>query len=126
VKDPQRTWRILTAPGVVTVVAADAGKVVGFAQAMTDGGVAAFLSLLLVAADCRRQGIGRRLVKKVFALTGAERMDLTTDSAPEFYRSFEHHEWHGFRLYPRHSKARRAGRGAGSSARPACPRINGP
>jgi GNAT superfamily N-acetyltransferase len=100
VKDPQRTWRGLTAPGVNTIVAVEDGRVIGFAQMLGDGEIAAFLSLLLVAADRRRQGIGKQLVEEAYKRCGAERVDLVTDDAAEFYRSFVHHELIGFRIHP--------------------------
>jgi GNAT superfamily N-acetyltransferase len=100
VEDPQRTWRALTAPGVITIVAAENERVVGFAQVLSDGQIAAFLSLLLVAADRRGQGIGTRLIREAFQRSGAQRMDLLTDEAADFYRKFVHHEMVGFRIHP--------------------------
>ena len=101
--DPAVAARGCVAPGVHTVVARDADDdVVGFAQALTDGEAASFLSQLAVAESHRRRGVGRRLVEEVFQLTGAARMDLVTDSAADFYRSFAHKAWAGFRIYPDH------------------------
>jgi GNAT superfamily N-acetyltransferase len=99
-KDAQQTWRALTAPGVTTIVAVEDGRIIGFAQVLSDGETAAFLSLLLVAADRRRQGIGTRLIQEAFQRCGAERLDLLTDDAG-FYRKFVHHELVGLRIYPR-------------------------
>jgi GNAT superfamily N-acetyltransferase len=99
-KDPQRTWRALTAPGATTIVAVENGRVIGFAQVLSDGEIAAFLSLLLIAADWRRQGIGTRLIQEAFQRCGAERLDLLTDDAGDFYRAFAHHDLPGFRIYP--------------------------
>jgi len=100
IKDSQRTWQALTAPGVTTIVAVEDGRVIGFAQVLSDGEIAAFLSLLLVAADRRRGGVGTRLIREAFQRCGAERLDLLTDDAPDFYRKFVHHDLVGLRIYP--------------------------
>jgi ribosomal protein S18 acetylase RimI-like enzyme len=107
--DPDVAVRACTAPGVVAFVAVEpAGegvpergeRVVGFAQAFGDGVVQSYLAQLGVAASHRRRGTGRRLVEAVFAASGTRRLDLVTDDAQAFYRSFEHREKPGFRLYP--------------------------
>ena len=99
--DADLTWKALTAPGVHTVVALDGERVVGVAQMLSDGQIASFLSIIIVHADYRRQGIGRRLIREAFTRTGAKRgVDLVTDSADAFYRSFAHREFRGFRIYP--------------------------
>ena len=104
VTNPDRAWRAFTAPGVMTLVAVDSANVVGFVQMQSDGEIQAHLSLILVSADKRGQGIGTRLIQDVFRLSGAERIDLITDQAPEFYRSFAHYEWAGFRLHPQYNR----------------------
>ena len=54
--DPERASRVLTAPGVTTVVAVDDQRVVGFAQLFNDGELQAFLANIAVdAADARRR-----------------------------------------------------------------------
>lgn len=99
--DPEATWQALTAPGVCTVVAQDGSRIVGFAQILSDGQIAAFLSAIIVHPDYRRQGIGRQLIREAFKRTGGKRgVDLVTDSADDFYRSFAHHEFRGYRIYP--------------------------
>jgi len=104
VEDTDRTWQVLTAAGVTTVVAVDTGHVVGFIQMQSDGQIQAHISLILVAADRRRQGIGAELVMEAFKRSGAKRVDLITADAHEFYRSFACKEWAGFRIHPQFNK----------------------
>ncbi|MEV6285105.1 GNAT family N-acetyltransferase [Kribbella sp. NPDC051770] len=98
--DPDRAHTVLTAPGVTSVVAVDGNEVVGFAYLQSDGHIQAHLSLMAVRADHRRQGIGRALLEYAGPLTGALRVDLVTDTAEDFYQSFQHHSYRGFRIYP--------------------------
>jgi ribosomal protein S18 acetylase RimI-like enzyme len=101
--EPGRTLRALSADGVVTLVAIRAGEVVGFAQALSDGEIQAYLSRLLVAASKRRQGIGERLLREVFLRSGAQRVDLLAAEGSEaFYASFPHGgPWPGYRIHDR-------------------------
>jgi hypothetical protein len=99
--DRDRAVRVLTAPGAVSVVAVEGGKVVGFARALTDGEWTACLTDMVVDAGRRRRGAGRMLIAAIFARSGAHRMDLLAEpGSEEFYRSFPHRPWTGFRLYP--------------------------
>jgi ribosomal protein S18 acetylase RimI-like enzyme len=97
--DPERAHAVLTAPGVTAVAALDGNEVVGFAYLQSDGHIQAHLSLMAVSATHRRQGIGRALITYAVPLTGAQRVDLVTDTAEEFYSSFDHHTFTGFRIY---------------------------
>jgi GNAT superfamily N-acetyltransferase len=100
--DPVRAHAVLTAPGVTTVVALDEEHaVVGFAYLQSDGHIQAHLSLMAVSRSHRRQGIGRALLEYAVPLTGAQRIDLVTDTAEAFYASLPHRTFTGFRLYPR-------------------------
>jgi ribosomal protein S18 acetylase RimI-like enzyme len=99
--DREITWRALTAPGVSAVVALEDSKVVGFAYLQSDGVIQAHLTLVAVARACRRKGIGRRPIEEAFARSGAQRIDLvSTEGADDFYRSFRHRAFPGFRIYP--------------------------
>jgi ribosomal protein S18 acetylase RimI-like enzyme len=66
----------------------------------SDSHIQAHLSLMAISANHRRQGIGRALLEHAVPLTGAQRVDLVTDTAEEFYSSFDHHTFTGFRIYP--------------------------
>ncbi|CAB4701141.1 MAG: GNAT family N-acetyltransferase [Actinobacteria bacterium] len=98
--DPAVVEQGCTAPGVSVCVACVDGEVIGFAQAMGDGVMQSFLSQLGVAPAHRRRGVARALVEEVFVATETSRMDLLTDEAQDFYRSFAHREKSGFRIYP--------------------------
>ena len=101
--DPARAIRVLTAPGVTTVVALDDGSVVGFAQLFSDGELQAFLANLAVDERFRRRGTGRALVTEALRLAGGERIDLLSeDEAAGFYERFPSFRKPGFRLYPSH------------------------
>lgn len=105
--DPDLTRKSLTAPGVTAImaVARDTGEVVGFAQIFSDGVFQAHLGLLAVDERWHRRGVGKGLVEEAFARVGARRMDLTSsDEGLNFYRSFEHREQVGFRIYPDQKK----------------------
>lgn len=99
-EDSEKSWRVLTAPGVWTVVALKGEEVVGFIEMQSDGIIQAHISAIMVTPSYRGRGIGTRLVKEAFRRCGAKRVDIITDSADEFYRSFKHQCWSGYRIYP--------------------------
>jgi ribosomal protein S18 acetylase RimI-like enzyme len=102
-EDPERAIRLLTAPGVTTVIAMDNGQVVGFAELFSDGELQAFLANLAVDERFRGRGTGRALVMEALRLAGGERIDLLSEgTAVGFYGSFPHFQKPGFRLYPFH------------------------
>jgi len=99
--DLDRAHATLTAPGVTSVVALDDDLVIGFAYLLSDGHIASYLSMMATHADYRRHGVGRALIDFAHPLTGAQRIDLVTDTAEAFYSSYEHHRtFTGFRIYP--------------------------
>lgn len=102
-EDPARAQRALTAPGVTTVVAAPGHEVIGFAQMLSDGEIQAYLALVAVRPQHRRQGIGRALVTAAYRLAGGTRVDLLAEESGGFYRSLPHLRLQGFRLYPDYS-----------------------
>ena len=104
-EDPDRAIRVLTAPGVTTVIAMDNGQVVGFAELFSDGELQAFLANLAVDERFRGRGTGRALVMEALSLAGGERIDLLSeDEAVGFYGSFPNFQKPGFRLYPFHQQ----------------------
>jgi len=48
-----------------TVVAVDDARIVGFARALCDEVSNGYISMVAVATDCRGQGIGRELVRRL-------------------------------------------------------------
>lgn len=99
-EDPERALRALTAPGVTTMVAHEPGRIVGFAQLLSDGEIQAHLSLIAVDPGSRRQGLARAMLTAALAKAGGVRIDLVTDTAPEFYAALPHRRFDGFRIYP--------------------------
>lgn len=97
-EDPARALRALTAPGVTTVVAVEGEVLAGFAQLLSDGEIQAHLTLIAVDSAFRRRGIGKALILHALQMAGGLRIDLITESAPEFYSSFPHRRMDGFRL----------------------------
>ena len=99
-ENPARAGRALTAPGVTTVVAAMGERVVGFAQLLSDGEVQAYLALIAVAPDHRRQGIAGQLLDLALGEAGGLRIDLLTEAGGEFYAALRHRRIPGYRIYP--------------------------
>lgn len=98
--DPAVVRQVCTAPGSVAYVAEEAGRVVGWAQALGDGVLQSHLGFVAVHPAQRRRGIARLLVVATFQATRTKRMDLITDDADGFYGSFAHKRMTGFRIYP--------------------------
>ena len=101
--DPERALGILGDERAVTTVALDGDSVVGFAFAFVDGGALdAYLSMMAVHANRRREGIARLLLGELFRLSGVQRIDLLAETGSEpFYESLPHFTLPGYRIYPR-------------------------
>jgi ribosomal protein S18 acetylase RimI-like enzyme len=103
-EEPNRAHQVLTAPGIVTVVAVDGEALLGFAQLQSDGEIQAHLSVIAVDRQARRRGVARALIEAALkAAGGPGRIDLVTDSAREFYAAMPNVRMTGFRLYPFYS-----------------------
>jgi GNAT superfamily N-acetyltransferase len=63
-QDPDRFRRMMEGASL-TVVALEAGRVVGFARALFDNASNGYISMVAVTADRQGRGIGRALVKRL-------------------------------------------------------------
>ena len=97
--DPARAEAAFRAPGTLTLVAVDDGAVIAFAHALGNG-LRLYLAEIATAAHRRREGIARQLIDELFLRGGVSKIDLLTDTATEFYATFPHRTFTGFRLYP--------------------------
>jgi ribosomal protein S18 acetylase RimI-like enzyme len=89
-----------SSPGVIAVTALDGDRVIGVAELLTDGRVIAYLGLLIVERQARREGVGRALIEELFSRSGLNRMDLLAeDASTGFYESQTHKVKPGYRLY---------------------------
>jgi GNAT superfamily N-acetyltransferase len=95
-EDPERTWRALKRPGSLVLVAVHGDEVVGVAHVLGDGEIQAFLSILLVSEEHRREGVGRRLVHEAMARTRGLRLDAISCADP-FYDALGFRRVSGFR-----------------------------
>src|SRR3954454_15112129 len=77
-EDAQRTCRALTAPGVTTLVALEAGRIVGAIQVQSDGIIQAHVSMLLIDRSSRGVGLGSRLLREGLQCAGGLRLDIRT------------------------------------------------
>lgn len=75
---------------VLLAIDTDADRVVGFITALTDGIQSAFIPLLEVLPEYRRQGVGTVLVSTMLErLKGVQAIDLTCDpDMQDFYSKF--------------------------------------
>jgi predicted N-acetyltransferase YhbS len=98
-EDPERTQRVLTAPGSTTLVAVEDGVVAGLVQLQSDGEIQAHLSALLVGEPWRGRGISRTLLREGLRRAGGMRVDIIS-AAESFYGHLGAESKTGFRLRP--------------------------
>jgi ribosomal protein S18 acetylase RimI-like enzyme len=98
-EDPERTARVLTAPGSTTLVALEDGEVAGLVQLQSDGEIQAHLSALVVGEAWRGRGLARRLLRESLARAGGMRIDILS-LAEGFYERLGADRRPGFRLRP--------------------------
>lgn len=100
-EDRDRTLQALTAPGVTSLVASDADRVVGVVSVQSDGLIQAHLNLLVVERSYRGQNIGQRLVAEAVRRAGGRRLDVVGGSGLDsFWEAFPHRAVVGYRLEP--------------------------
>jgi ribosomal protein S18 acetylase RimI-like enzyme len=106
--DPRVARAAFAAPGSITWLATSNGRVIGLSHILTNGAVHAHLSLVGVLPEYRSGGVAKRLIAEAFAQSGAKWLDLWAEPGSEgFYRSFQHQEHAGFRIYPPKPQSRR-------------------
>jgi hypothetical protein len=79
--DPARALRILTAPGVTTVVAVDGGVVAGFAELFSDGELQAFVLLLADHGDGKPFDL-LNPEQALYEANGAALLEAVAEGAP--------------------------------------------
>lgn len=74
---------------IVLATETESGQVVGFITAVTDHVLSAYIPLLEVLPEYRKQGIGKTLIRRMIELlNGIYMIDLTCDSNVQpFYKS---------------------------------------
>lgn len=74
---------------IVLATETESGQVIGFIAAVTDHVLSAYIPLLEVLPEYRKQGIGKSLVRRMIELlNGIYMIDLTCDSDVQpFYKS---------------------------------------
>lgn len=80
VEDPERFRRMMEGANR-TVVALDAGRVVGFARALFDNASNGYISMVAVGADSQGRGIGRALVKRLMDVNAPRQITWVLRSA---------------------------------------------
>ena len=105
---PERHLEVLRGSDYVRLAReGEDGRVVGFATAISDGVLSAFIPLLEVLPERQREGIGTELVRRLLAdLEDFYMVDLMCDPELEtFYSRFEMMLLSGMGLRRRHLRA---------------------
>jgi ribosomal protein S18 acetylase RimI-like enzyme len=95
--DVERTYRALTAPGVTTLVAVVARRVVGAIQIQSDGIIQAHVSMLLIDRNSRGLRLGSKLLREGLQRAGGLQLDIRTQ-IEGYYERFGASRSLGFRL----------------------------
>jgi GNAT superfamily N-acetyltransferase len=103
---PDRHLQILNGSShVILAWDEEQARVIGFINALSDGGMMAFIPLLEVLQDHRNQGIGSELVRRMLErLQGHYSIDLMCDEhLSAFYQRFQMFQGFGMMLRNRSS-----------------------
>ena len=96
-RDPERTYRALTAPGVTTLVAIAGERVIGVIRLQSDGVIQAHVSMLLVDRSARGARVGSRLLREGLDRAGGVQIDIRTRTEG-YYEQLGASRSLGFRL----------------------------
>lgn len=76
-------FRAMIEASNLTVLALDGDEIVGFARALCDGATNGYISMVAVAPNRRRQGIGRELVTRLMSGDSERRITWVLRSRPD-------------------------------------------
>lgn len=76
-------FRAMIEASNLTVLALDGDEIVGFARALCDGATNGYISMVAVAPERRRQGIGRELVTRLMSGDSERRITWVLRSRPD-------------------------------------------
>jgi ribosomal protein S18 acetylase RimI-like enzyme len=79
-------YRLSFENSAYTVIAYDAGEIIGTARVLSDGVCNAYLVDVWTLSLYRNQGIARRMIEILLEKLPGQHVYLFTDDAPEFYR----------------------------------------
>lgn len=69
-RPPQEIFEKILTNSSVTVTAVESGKIIGFATALTDGALAAYISLIEVLPEYQGKGVGSAMMKRIMERLG--------------------------------------------------------